>query len=127
MMTESIAPLTAAGGSLGRTLSNTGIAAVGPATGAGKTDPAPRRLASACAELESLFIKQLFEQMRATIPKSGLLGGGSTEALFTSMLDQEMAKELAARGGIGLASLLRDQLAGQEITKVDGNDSVGRD
>lgn len=126
-MTESITQFTAAGGSFGPTLSNPGIAAVRPATGAAKTDSSPRRLASACAELESLFIKQLFEQMRATIPKSGLLGGGSTEALFTSMLDQEMAKELAARGGIGLASLLRDQLAGREITKVGGNDPVGRD
>ena len=127
-MTESVSPITAAGGPLGSTLpTRSGIDGVRPTLCTEQVDSSPRRLTSACAELESLFVKQLFEQMRATIPKSGLLEGGNTEALFTSMLDQEMAKELAARGGIGLASLLRDQLAGREMAKGGGSDPAGRD
>lgn len=77
-------------------------------------NPNGHRLEEACEQLESLFIHQLFQQMRATVPKSGLLGGGSTEALYTSMLDQQMSQDLAAQGGIGLAALLRDQLAESE-------------
>ena len=112
---------------MSRISSSAGASMDQPSSVATEVDPSARRLASACAELESLFIQQLFEQMRATVPKSGLLEGGSTEEMFTSMLDQETAKELAARGGIGLAALLRDQLAGREVTRVGGNRPVDRD
>jgi len=73
-------------------------------------EQADRHLDNTCAELESLFIHQLLKQMRAAIPKSDLMGGGQAEELYTAMLDGETAKELAARGGIGLAALLKDQL-----------------
>jgi Rod binding domain-containing protein len=48
--------------------------------------------------------------MRATIPKSDFLNGGKSEEIYTSMLDSEMARELSAKGGIGLSSVLLDQL-----------------
>lgn len=68
------------------------------------------RLKEACIELESLFINYLLKEMRATIPKSGFISGGKAEEIYTSMLDSQLAKEMAARGGIGLSSLLCDQL-----------------
>jgi len=68
------------------------------------------RLKEACFELESLFINHLLKEMRATIPKSGFISGGKAEEIYTSMLDSQMAKEMASRGGIGLSSLLRGQL-----------------
>jgi flagellar protein FlgJ len=64
----------------------------------------------ACLELESLFIYHLFKEMRATIPKSEFLNGGTAENIYTSMLDQQLARELASRGGIGISSVLLDQL-----------------
>jgi flagellar protein FlgJ len=67
----------------------------------------------ACSELESLFIYYLFKEMRATIPKSGLISGGIAEDVYTSMLDQQLAKELAFKGGIGISPLLFDQLVGK--------------
>ena len=70
---------------------------------AGEKDP---RLETACAELESLFISYLLKEMRATIPKSGFLDGGKAEEIYTSMLDAHLAKELALKGGIGLASVI---------------------
>ena len=72
-----------------------------------KPDP---RLAAACAEFESLFLNQLFKEMRATIPKAGLIDGGNAEAIYTSLLDTELARGLAQRGGIGLAELTRASL-----------------
>lgn len=68
------------------------------------------RLKEACFELESLFINYLLKEMRATIPKSGFISGGKAEEIYTSMLDSQLAKEMASRGGIGLSSLLCDQL-----------------
>ena len=68
------------------------------------------RLAAACREMESLFIGMMFQAMRATVPKSGLIGGDAAEQLYTSMLDAQVSRKLAQAGGIGLATLLQAQL-----------------
>lgn len=68
------------------------------------------QLQRACSEMESLFLNHLLQKMRATIEKSDFLGGGQTEELYTSMLDGEIARNLARAGGIGLASVLQQQL-----------------
>ena len=73
----------------------------------GRNDP---QLRKACSELESLFIAYLLKEMRATIPKSDFINGGKAEEIYTSMLDSEMARELSSKGGIGLLSILLDQL-----------------
>ena len=73
----------------------------------GRNDP---QLRKACSELESLFIAHLLKEMRATIPKSDFINGGKAEEIYTSMLDSEMARELSSKGGIGLSSILLDQL-----------------
>ena len=70
----------------------------------------PSRLKEVCRELESLFIGHLLKEMRATVNKSGFLSGGRAEELYTSMLDGQLAKELSAKGGIGLVKLLLDDL-----------------
>ena len=67
-------------------------------------------LKKTCSDMESLFIFQLFKEMRATIPKSEFLDGGKGEEIYTLMLDSNMAKEIASGQGIGLASILYDQL-----------------
>jgi len=68
------------------------------------------RLKEVCHELEALFIGHLLKEMRATVTKSGFLSGGRAEELYTSMLDGQLAKELSAKGGIGLATLVQDHL-----------------
>ena len=68
------------------------------------------KIKEASFELEALFINYLLKEMRATIPKSGFISGGKAEEIYTSMLDSQLAKEMASRGGIGLSSLLRNQL-----------------
>ena len=73
------------------------------------------RLKEACQQLESLFIGHLLKEMRATITESGFLGGGRAGELYTSMLDGQLAKELSAKGGIGLAKLLLDDLERQTV------------
>jgi flagellar protein FlgJ len=76
------------------------------------SEPDPK-LKSACQEMESIFIHYLIKEMRATIEKSGFINESRAEQIYTSMLDAETAKEAAARGGIGYAKLLLDQLSMQ--------------
>jgi flagellar protein FlgJ len=84
----------------------------------GDKDP---NLKKACAEFESLFMFYLLKEMRATIPKSGFISGGSAEEIYTSMLDTQLAKELALKGGIGLSTILFDRLNGapEEVKAPD--------
>ncbi len=65
----------------------------------------------ACADMESLFIYYLLKEMRATVPKTGYMDGGKGEEVYTSMLDSQLAKEMAAERGIGLSRLLYENLA----------------
>lgn len=68
------------------------------------------RLREACSEFEALFINLLLKELRATVDKSGLMDGGQAEEVYTGMMDTEMARDLAAKGGIGLADILYRQL-----------------
>ena len=85
-----------------------------PASGPGKSETGGEdpRLEKVCAELESLFISYLLKEMRATIPKSGFMDGGKAEESYTSMLDSQLARELALKGGIGLASIMSRDMSG---------------
>jgi Rod binding domain-containing protein len=66
---------------------------------------------AACADMESLFIYHLLKEMQATVPESGLMGGGTTAKMYTDMMHQHLARDLAAGGGIGLAEILMAQLS----------------
>jgi peptidoglycan hydrolase FlgJ len=83
-----------------------------PATakaGAAEPDPALR---SACEGMEALFITHMLSEMRKTVPKSDFLGGGRAEEIYTSLMDAERAKQMAGAGGLGLSSVLLEQLSG---------------
>ena len=67
-------------------------------------------LKKACSELESLFIYQLFQEMRKTVSKSGLIEQGQSGPMMDAMLDMELSKSLASQRGIGLAPVIYDQL-----------------
>jgi len=86
-----------------------------------------QELKKACSELESLFVYYLLKEMRATIPKSGFIGGGKAEEIYTSMLDSQLAKDLSSKGGIGLSSMLVNQLSrGKGYVKSGGGYSPGQ-
>ena len=79
------------------------------------------QLKEACAELESLFISFLLKEMRATIPKTGLISGGRAEEIYTSMLDNQISKEMASQRGIGLSALFLDRLQTRPGDVVEKN------
>lgn len=69
-----------------------------------------KKLREACEGFESVFIQKMWEQMRATVPKGGMLQGRD-EQYWQGMFDQELSKKMSSAGGIGLADMMYDQLS----------------
>ncbi len=63
----------------------------------------------AATQFEALFMQMVLKSMRDASPKSDLMGGGSSEEMYTSMFDQQLATKMAA-SGTGLAEVLTRQL-----------------
>jgi flagellar protein FlgJ len=69
-----------------------------------------KALREAAQEFESLFIQQLFKEMRKSVSDSDLFGDRDAEKTFQSMLDEEMSIKLSKGGGIGLSDVIYKQL-----------------
>lgn len=74
------------------------------------TEVDKNELEKICSEFESLFIYHLLKTMRNTIPKSGFIGGGRGQEVYTSMLDQHLSGNISRQRGIGIASALMRQI-----------------
>nr|WP_143535050.1 rod-binding protein [Roseivivax jejudonensis] len=61
-----------------------------------------RQLRDAAIALEAQFLSEMLEAARFGEPRDSF-GGGTSEAQFASFLRDAHARELAERGGIGLA------------------------
>lgn len=72
--------------------------------------PEEARLRRASRDLEGIFVEQLFKAMRDTVPEGGVLSGGTGEEIFTTLLDQHVAGEAAARWERGLGDAVYRQL-----------------
>jgi flagellar protein FlgJ len=72
----------------------------------------PSKLRGVCEEMEALFVHHMLSEMRKTVDKSGLIDGGRSEEIYTSLMDVELAREMARSGGLGLATILQGQLSG---------------
>ncbi len=69
------------------------------------------KLQAVCADFESIFIEQVFKQMRNSLKiDKSILHGGMAEDIFTDMLYQEYSKEAAKRNSFGISGLLYDFL-----------------
>jgi flagellar protein FlgJ len=86
-------------------------AATGPSRSAAET-PVDPKLKAACEDMEALFIHHMLSEMRKTIPKSGLIDGGRSEEIYTSLMDAETARKMAGSGGLGLSRILLEQMGG---------------
>ena len=84
-----------------------GPAAVG---GAAKPDSRAqvRRLAH---QLEGVFLDQLFQAMRASVPQGGAIDAAPGQEMFTQMFDERVAAEAANHMSRGLGEALYRQLA----------------
>jgi len=70
------------------------------------------RLKEAVQQYEQVFLKQLFSEMRKSIPKTEK--ESQEKEMFEGMLDEERAKAWSQGGGIGLADLMYQQLKNKD-------------
>lgn len=61
-------------------------------------------------DFESVFVNKLFESMRKTVPKSGLLDSSAMD-MYQSLMDQEMAKQMSERKGMGIGEMVYKDLS----------------
>ena len=87
-----------------------GPMAAPPPAPAGSHAAEAARLRQACQDLEGVFLRHLFQAMRETVPKEGLMGDSSGEEIFTSMFDDAMADRASSQLSRGLADALFQQL-----------------
>ncbi len=74
--------------------------------------PAQRqKVATSAQQFEALALGQLLAPMFDTVDTSkGLFGGGDGEAAWKPMMVSELAKSIAASGGLGLAKPIMQQM-----------------
>ncbi|MFQ5427617.1 MAG: rod-binding protein [Thermodesulfobacteriota bacterium] len=75
-----------------------------------------QKLKKAVLDFEALFINEMLKNMRSTITKSGLLGDGMREDVYTSLFDWEISREMASGRGLGLGEMLIKGFKGNEGT-----------
>jgi Rod binding domain-containing protein len=78
-----------------------------------RENPVPKtapQIAAAAQDFEAVFIAQMFEQMWAEVPTDGPFGGGTGERVFRSLMIQDIGRQIARQGGIGLADAVKREL-----------------
>lgn len=68
-------------------------------------------------EFESIFLSYMMKQMRKTIPEDALFGNSIAKDIFYDMYNDVISRELSKAGGIGLATILYNQLVKIEEAK----------
>jgi flagellar protein FlgJ len=76
-------------------------------------DSTSEEIKDAAKQFEAYFLKHLLQEMRATVPESGLWKEGFANDVYNGMLDEQYASLMADHGGIGLAAVLERQLTKQ--------------
>ena len=61
-------------------------------------------------QVEGLFVQMMLKSMREALPKDGLFSSDQTR-LYTSMYDQQIAQQMTAGKGLGLAEAMVKQMA----------------
>lgn len=72
-------------------------------------DREPQRLRAVAAQLEGVFVTEMFKAMRATVPDDGATGGAG-EQIFTSMMDGHVAESVPQGWNRGIAAAILKQL-----------------
>ena len=73
-----------------------------------KQDP-KGALKEASQQFEAMFLQMVMKSMRDATPQDGMLNSEQTR-FYTSMLDQQLAQDMATGKGMGLAKLIEQQL-----------------
>ncbi len=69
-----------------------------------------QKLREACSDFEALFLDQMFQSMRKTLPGDGIFGKSHQKEIYESLYYQEMSKKIARGEGMGIGEALYKKL-----------------
>jgi len=78
------------------------------------TPGATGRETEALKQYEQLFLFQMLQEMRKTVPDYGFFESGGQKAYFEEMMDDFLAGEMASSGQLGVAKQMAQQLHAQD-------------
>jgi len=80
------------------------------------TNKPDAKIRAAAEDFEAFFLSQVLNSMSAGLQTDETFGGGESEKIFRSMMNDEYAKSMSKQGGIGIADVVyREMLALQEV------------
>lgn len=65
----------------------------------------------ASVQMEAILLKMLYNDMWKTVPKDELFGDDNAMDIYRDMYHEELTKQMAMDGGIGLADFIYKQLS----------------
>lgn len=65
-------------------------------------------------QVEGMFVQMMLKSMREALPKDGLFSSDSSR-MYTSMYDQQIAQQMTAGKGLGLADMMVKQMGGEQV------------
>ena len=72
-------------------------------------------------QLEAVFVNQLFQAMRASVPQDPVLGNAPGAEMFTQIMDEQLSRQATERMQRGLGEHLYRQLAKRLPETPEGN------
>lgn len=69
-------------------------------------------------QVEGMFVQMMLKSMREALPKDGVFSSDSTR-LYTSMYDQQIAQQMTAGKGLGLAEMMVKQMTQGQTQPAD--------
>jgi Rod binding domain-containing protein len=77
-----------------------------------RLDKKEKKLYNSCVDMESLFWKQILNEMKKTVNQHKLLDGGQGEEIFTDFLYDEYASMMSKNAGTHISDAIFKQLSG---------------
>lgn len=77
----------------------------------------PKAIKAAAQQFEAVFMQMVLKSMRDAAPREGMFDSEQTR-MYESLLDQQLAQVMSAKGNVGLAALIEKQLAGTSAAPV---------
>ncbi|WP_410750004.1 flagellar assembly peptidoglycan hydrolase FlgJ [Citrobacter sp. U14242] len=74
-------------------------------------------------QVEGMFVQMMLKSMREALPKDGVFSSDSTR-LYTSMYDQQIAQQMTAGKGLGLAEMMVKQMTQGQGQPADDTPQV---
>ena len=69
-----------------------------------------QEIKDASTQLEAILLKMMYNEMWKTVPKDTLFGDDNAMEIYRDMYHEELTKQIAEDGGIGLADFIYQQM-----------------